>query len=129
LTIDPTCVDVLVWCRTVPIRTAGDHPPYRLQDFQLRIFNSTTIEQASSEVVDEHLAKVVTQASEVAQEEGWSTGRELRIANFENGEDPTPWFTSYQDQFFRMLAFSEHESFDHPVACRFLPPECSLNVH
>eukprot|EP00959_Pyramimonas_sp_CCMP1952_P317863 6652109-Pyramimonas_sp.AAC.1 len=74
------------------------------------------------QVVDEYLAKVITRATENAQEEGWSTGRELRVPNMELGEDPTPWFTSYQDQFFRTLTFSEHESFDHPLACMLVNP-------
>ena len=28
-----------------------------------------------------------------------------------------PWFERYRQEFFRMLAFSEHECYDHPIAC------------
>ena len=30
----------------------------------------------------------------------------------------TPWFETYKREFLRTLTFSEHETFDYPVACR-----------
>ena len=30
----------------------------------------------------------------------------------------TPWFEAYKREFLRTLTFSEHETFDYPVACR-----------
>ena len=36
------------------------------------------------------------------------------------GEVPrqTPWFEKFEHEFMRMLAFSDLEMFDHPVACK-----------
>lgn len=31
--------------------------------------------------------------------------------------EQSPWYEKYRHEFFRMLAFSEHECYDHPVAC------------
>ena len=36
-------------------------------------------------------------------------------------QEQSPWFERYRQEFFRMLAFSEHECFDHPVACELNP--------
>ena len=30
----------------------------------------------------------------------------------------TPWFETYKREFLRTLTFSDHETFDYPVACR-----------
>ena len=30
----------------------------------------------------------------------------------------TPWFETYKREFLRTLSFSDHETFDYPVACR-----------
>ncbi len=34
----------------------------------------------------------------------------------------TPWFDEYRAEFFRMLLFNDHETFDHPLACAPRPP-------
>lgn len=31
--------------------------------------------------------------------------------------EAAPWFEVYRTEFFRMMAFGEHETMDHPVAC------------
>ena len=39
----------------------------------------------------------------------------------------TPWFGEYRAEFFRMLLFNDHETFDHPLACappHRCPPPC-----
>lgn len=32
----------------------------------------------------------------------------------------SPWFEAYKKEFLRTLAFSDHETFDYPVACKLL---------
>jgi hypothetical protein len=49
----------------VPVRTASEQP-YRLQDFQLRIFNASEIRQPSPEIAEEHLVEIVTNSSDDA---------------------------------------------------------------
>lgn len=39
----------------------------------------------------------------------------------------TPWFEEFKQEFFRMLAFSDLETFDHPVACVDLT--CHIPLH
>ena len=36
--------------------------------------------------------------------------------------DALPWFKQYREEYMRMLRFSEHETFDHPVACKLSQP-------
>ncbi|KAK3240229.1 hypothetical protein CYMTET_49920 [Cymbomonas tetramitiformis] len=104
----------------VPIRTAGEHA-YRLQDFKIRILNAKNIEQHAVEVAEEQLTQIVSQAAEVATDEGWS--KEKQIGELLNmRRDPTPWFTKYQSEFLNALTFSDHEAFDHPVACLLVVP-------
>ena len=33
----------------------------------------------------------------------------------------TPWFETYKAEFVRTLLFNDHETFDHPLACGYLP--------
>jgi len=49
----------------VPVRTASEQP-YRLQDFELRIFYASDIAQPSPEAAEEYLVEVVSQASDDA---------------------------------------------------------------
>lgn len=48
---------------------------------------------------------------------------ELKLAEIA-GEmpDALPWFKQYREEYMRMLRFSEHETFDHPVACELSQP-------
>ncbi|PPS04546.1 hypothetical protein GOBAR_AA16115 [Gossypium barbadense] len=75
----------------VPVRTASD-PPYRLRKFKLRLFYSSDIRQPNLEVAKERLKKVITHVGE---------------KNFLESSDPS--------QVNNLL--SNHEAFDHPVAC------------
>ena len=46
-------------------------------------------------------------------------------------QEQTPWFERYRREFYRMLGFSELETFDHPVACASLaeqPPHESMQA-
>ncbi|CAI5512733.1 unnamed protein product [Closterium sp. Naga37s-1] len=77
----------------VPVRTAGEHS-YRLHDFRVRVFYASEIQQPSQEVPG---------------------GMGMHI--LANAENRTCWFQRFTDEFMRTLVFSDHETFDHPIAC------------
>lgn len=41
----------------------------------------------------------------------------LECGNAGQLELQTPWFEAYKQEFLRTLSFSDHETFDYPVAC------------
>ncbi|KAK9805365.1 hypothetical protein WJX73_007226 [Symbiochloris irregularis] len=102
---------------SVPVRTVGD-TSYRIRELQLRFFHSQTMTQPSREVADEHLHQLLnTLAKEHVDNEPTSMVHLLRKGSLSY---QTPWFERYRQEFFRMLAFAEHECYDHPVACLYV---------
>ncbi|CAK9197509.1 unnamed protein product [Sphagnum jensenii] len=101
----------------VPVRTASEQP-YRLQDFQLRIFNASEIRQPSPEIAEEHLVEIVTNSSDdaVGALQGDPANIEV-VKQMAESETQVSWFQRYSKSFMSTLAFSEHEALDHPVAC------------
>ncbi|KAJ7523216.1 hypothetical protein O6H91_18G041600 [Diphasiastrum complanatum] len=101
----------------VPVRTASEQP-YRLQEFQLRLFYSFDIVQMRAEAAEEHLLKLVTDSSSDAAMELQGDPRKLEVVRkMAESESLSSWFQKYSREFMRTLAFSEHETIDHPVAC------------
>lgn len=47
---------------------------------------------------------------------GTEIGAPVTVAE---ADSRAPAFKKYSREFMRTLAFSEHEAFDHPVACKF----------
>ncbi|KAG2333814.1 hypothetical protein Bca52824_004994 [Brassica carinata] len=101
----------------VPVRTSGDQL-YRLKKFTLRLFNASDIRQPNVEVAKQRLEHVITQAGEKVFHDLKSDPPQITdiLSNPESEIAPT-WFQYYNKELIRTLSFSDHEAFDHPVAC------------
>ncbi|CAF2345189.1 unnamed protein product [Brassica napus] len=101
----------------VPVRTSGDQL-YRLKKFTLRLFNASDIKQPNVEVAKQRLEHVITQAGEKVFHDLESDPPQITdiLSNPESEIAPT-WFQYYNKELIRTLSFSDHEAFDHPVAC------------
>ncbi|KAL0887791.1 hypothetical protein Bca101_011774 [Brassica carinata] len=101
----------------VPVRTSGDQL-YRLKKFTLRLFNASDIRQPNVEVAKQRLEHVITQAGEEVFHDLKSDPPQITdiLSNPESEISPT-WFQYYNKELIRTLSFSDHEAFDHPVAC------------
>ncbi|CAI5957946.1 unnamed protein product [Closterium sp. NIES-64] len=102
----------------VPVRTAGEHS-YRLHDFRVRVFYASEIQQPSQEAAEDFCVRFVTNASEAADAElmGADPSDLNSIIGMANAENRTCWFQRFTDELMRTLVFSDHETFDHPIAC------------
>ncbi|KAG1348154.1 trafficking protein particle complex subunit 8 [Cocos nucifera] len=124
----------------VPVRTASDQP-YRLQMFKLRLVYASDICQQNYEVdvvtnstlalalvadtltsdiqaAEEHLKKVVCDTSENTLPDLLSDPPQLEtILNKSVSHLCPSWIQTFNKELIRTLSFSEHETFDHPVAC------------
>eukprot|EP01018_Ginkgo_biloba_P005816 Gb_19012 [translate_table: standard] len=101
----------------VPVRTASDQP-YRLQKFKLRMFYASEIRQPRVESAEEHLMQVVSNASDKAFAELQGNPEQLEVVHrMAESESLSSWLQVFNKEFIHTLAFSEHEAFDHPVAC------------
>ncbi|OMO68610.1 Tetratricopeptide-like helical [Corchorus olitorius] len=101
----------------VPVRTASDQP-YRLQKFKLRLFYASDIRQPNLEAAKKRLKEVITQAGEKDFSEMSSDPAQVSdlLSRPESEIIPT-WFQFFNKELVRTLSFSDHEAFDHPVAC------------
>lgn len=94
----------------VPVRTVSDQP-YRLQKFKLRLFSASDIREPNMEVAKERLKQVITQAGEkddlCSDPPQTSSGSEIQPS----------WFEFFNKELIQTVSFSDHEAFDHPVAC------------
>ncbi|BFG38453.1 hypothetical protein CerSpe_247270 [Prunus speciosa] len=101
----------------VPVRTASDQP-YRLQKFGLRLFYESDIRQPNLEVAKERLKQVITQAAEKDVSELCSDLPQINnaVSRAENEVLPS-WFQFFNKELVHTVSFSDHEAFDHPVAC------------
>ncbi|XVF07518.1 hypothetical protein REPUB_Repub06bG0146000 [Reevesia pubescens] len=101
----------------VPVRTASDQP-YRLQKFKLRLFYATDIRQPNLEVAKERLKQVITQVGERDFSEMSSDPPQVSdLLSRPQSEILPSWFQFFNKELVRTLSFSDHEAFDHPVAC------------
>ncbi|KAL2621911.1 hypothetical protein R1flu_002116 [Riccia fluitans] len=101
----------------VPVRTASEQP-YRLQEFNMRMFYASEIRQPPEETAEEYLLEVVNSTSEnlpAEPEEDVQRKNDFSAA-LAAADARTPSFQKYVKEFMRTLAFSEHEAVDHPVA-------------
>ncbi|KAG4151959.1 hypothetical protein ERO13_D04G091900v2 [Gossypium hirsutum] len=101
----------------VPVRTASDQP-YRLHKFKFRLFYASDIRQPNLEVAKERLKQVITKAGEDDFPEIYSDLPQVNdlLSRHESEILPT-WFQFFNKELVRTLSFSDHEAFDHPVAC------------
>ncbi|KAJ4908303.1 Tetratricopeptide repeat (TPR)-like superfamily protein [Raphanus sativus] len=101
----------------VPVRTSGDQL-YRLKKFTLRLFNASDIKQPNVEVAKQRLEHVITEAGEKVFDDLKSDPPQItHILSDPESEIAPTWFQYYNKELIRTLSFSEHEAFDHPVAC------------
>ncbi|WOK92067.1 trafficking protein particle complex subunit 8 isoform X1 [Canna indica] len=101
----------------VPVRTASDQP-YRLQMFKLRLAYASDIHLQNYEAAERHLKQVVHDASHKSLTNLSSDPPELEDLLKDSGSDLCPtWIQTFNKELIQTLCFSEHETFDHPVAC------------
>ncbi|CAM6094407.1 unnamed protein product [Calypogeia fissa] len=101
----------------VPVRTASEQP-YRLTEFNIRMFYASDICQPRPETAEEFLLQVVNDSNDEVSAELDGKAQEAELANLlAEADSRAPAFKKYSREFLRTLAFSEHEAFDHPVAC------------
>ncbi|KAG8376802.1 hypothetical protein BUALT_Bualt09G0101800 [Buddleja alternifolia] len=101
----------------VPVRTANDQP-YRLRKFKLRLFYSAEIRQPNIEVAKERLKQVITHAGDKDITDLCSDAPEIESLIATSEQDFVPsWFPVFNKELIDAVSFSEHEAFDHPVAC------------
>ncbi|KFK25856.1 hypothetical protein AALP_AA8G171200 [Arabis alpina] len=101
----------------VPVRTSSDQL-YRLKKFTLRLFYASDIRQPNVEVAKQRLEHVITEAGQKDFQDLKSDPPLISdiLSNPESEIAPT-WFQYYNEELISTLSFSEHEAFDHPVAC------------
>ncbi|XVF55872.1 hypothetical protein PTKIN_Ptkin06aG0071300 [Pterospermum kingtungense] len=101
----------------VPVRTASDQP-YRLQKFKLRLYYASDIRQPNLEVAKERLKQVTTDVGEKDFSAISSDPPEVNdLLSRPESEILPAWFQLFNKELVRTLLFSDHEAFDHPVAC------------
>ncbi|XP_024187862.1 trafficking protein particle complex subunit 8 isoform X1 [Rosa chinensis] len=101
----------------VPVRTASDQP-YRLQKFRLRLFYDSDVRQPNLEVSKERLKQVITQAGEKDLSELCSELPQINNAPCRPESEALPsWFQFFNKELVHTVSFSDHEAFDHPLAC------------
>ncbi|XP_020877887.1 trafficking protein particle complex subunit 8 isoform X1 [Arabidopsis lyrata subsp. lyrata] len=101
----------------VPVRTSSDQL-YRLKKFTLRLFYASDIRQPNVEVAKQRLEHVITQAGEKDfQDLKFDPPQITDILSNPESEIAPSWFQYYNKELIRTLSFSDHEAFDHPVAC------------
>lgn len=101
----------------VPVRTASDQP-YRLRRFKLRLFYASEIRQPNIEVAKERLKQVITEAGDKDISVMSSDPPEIgNVVPTSELEFVPSWFQIFNKELVDTVSFSEHEAFDHPVAC------------
>ncbi|KAF8709998.1 hypothetical protein HU200_029722 [Digitaria exilis] len=101
----------------VPVRTASE-VPYRLQMFKIRMVYASDVRKEDYEVADERIKPVVSEADEKALPDLLSDPPQLEDVLGKPEAELCPlWIKKFNRELMRTLSFSEHETFDHPVAC------------
>ncbi|KAL9373909.1 hypothetical protein Peur_033529 [Populus x canadensis] len=101
----------------VPVRTSSDQP-YRLQKFKLRLFYESDIKQPDIVVAKERLKQVITEAGEKDRSDLSTDPLDISNVLASSKSEISPsWFEIFNKELVRAVSFSEHEAFDHPVAC------------
>ncbi|ESR43290.1 hypothetical protein CICLE_v10010925mg [Citrus x clementina] len=101
----------------VPVRTASDQP-YRLHKFKLRLVYESDIRHPNLEVAKEQLKQVITRTGEKELSELGSDPPEISdVVGRSESEILPSWFQLFNKELMHTVSFSEHEAFDHPVAC------------
>ncbi|CAL5194328.1 unnamed protein product [Lathyrus oleraceus] len=101
----------------VPVRTASDQP-YRIHKFKLRLFYGSDVKKPNLKVAEQQLKQVITDSGEKVFSEKCLDVPEFNheVTSSEDRDTPS-WFQFFNKELVRMASFSDHEAFDHPVAC------------
>ncbi|KAL5060385.1 hypothetical protein RYX36_031989 [Vicia faba] len=101
----------------VPVRTASDQP-YRIHKFKLRLFYGSDVKKPNLKVAEQQLKQVITDSGEKVFSELCLDvpGFNHEVASSEDRDTPS-WFQFFNKELVRVASFSDHEAFDHPVAC------------
>jgi len=100
--------------------------PYELKGFEVRFITPSELclsQRLDENKIDRELHFTVKESFQGTQTPKISiTNREQAIQFVDDNrkEDLTPWFSQYQSLFLKTLGVSEHEFFNHPVACIFV---------
>lgn len=101
----------------VPVRTASE-VPYRLQMFKIRMVYASDVRKEDYEVADERIKPVVSEANEKALPDLLSDPPQLEDVLGKPEAELCPlWIKKFNRELMQTLSYSEHETFDHPVAC------------
>nr|GEV78526.1 trafficking protein particle complex subunit 8 isoform X1 [Tanacetum cinerariifolium] len=101
----------------VPVRTSSDHP-YRLRKFKLRMVYASDVQQPNVEVTKERLKQVITDAGNDEDSDLYLDPSPIETMPTSSRPESVPtWFQYFNKEFLRSVSFSDHEAFDHPVAC------------
>ncbi|KAK8963015.1 hypothetical protein KSP40_PGU012905 [Platanthera guangdongensis] len=101
----------------VPVRTVSDQP-YRLQMFRLRLVYASDIGQQDYKAAEDHLKQLVSNAAKKALSDLQSEPPQLETILSETELNFRPsWIQTFNKDMRKSISFSEHEAFDHPVAC------------
>ncbi|KAL6894210.1 hypothetical protein ACP4OV_008308 [Aristida adscensionis] len=101
----------------VPVRTASE-VPYRLQMFKIRMVYASDVRKQDYEVADERIKPVVSEENEKALPDLLADPPQLEdVLNKPEAELCPMWIKKFNRELMQTLSFSEHETFDHPVAC------------
>ncbi|KAK6944126.1 LOW QUALITY PROTEIN: TRAPP III complex, Trs85, partial [Dillenia turbinata] len=92
--------------------------PYRLRKFNMWLFYVSDIHQPDLEAKKKCLKQVIQQAGEKDFSDS-ATDPPLieNVLNSPQSEILPSWFQFFNDELVRTFSFSDHEAFDHPVAC------------
>ncbi|XP_071710414.1 uncharacterized protein [Rutidosis leptorrhynchoides] len=101
----------------VPVRTASDQP-YRLQKFKLRLFYGSDVQQPNVEVTKKRLQQVISDAGNDEDSDLYLDPSPIETMYTSSEPEFVPkWFQYFNKELVHSVSFSDHEAFDHPVAC------------
>ncbi|KAG0259994.1 Trafficking protein particle complex 8 [Mortierella polycephala] len=93
--------------------------PSAIDNFTLRFVEIDRLEEPDPKSAERWLAEVVRADAHGYEDRFKIKSKEQVTFEYLNAppERVFPWYTSYRDLFFSMGGVSDHETFDHPIAC------------
>ncbi|CAG8579158.1 12018_t:CDS:10 [Diversispora eburnea] len=90
-----------------------------IENFTVRFANLTSLQQPDFQMISQILTEKVKSIGSKTQElPNITTKADVKERYLEaNLDDLTPWYAEYRRLFFTFTGVSEHETFEHPVAC------------
>ena len=82
--------------------------PYRLKTFSFRFVHVSEFQEATSEVMEQHLSRLLS---------SYDCAKELDGTDKPPSATPPPWVHAFREQLGGALRNSEGASLDHPVGC------------